>query len=83
MRGYQLGANDGPRVGLVQDAGGASPQSGSVRRSLARHSESVTAAAWLPDGQHFVTASLDKAMHIWVGLASPAPRPGPPHATRP
>ena len=48
------------------------------------HTDSVTAAAWLPDGRHVVSGGLDKLLLLWrlgspdpVTQASPPPPPPP------
>ena len=30
-----------------------------------KHADAVTSCAWLPDGQSFVSSSLDKAIYLW------------------
>ena len=34
-------------------------------RTFARHSESVVAISWLPSGEGFVSAGIDKALYLW------------------
>jgi len=34
-------------------------------RTFTKHLDAVTACAWMPDGEHFVSASVDKHLYVW------------------
>lgn len=39
---------------------------GECIKSIDKHTEAVTACAWLPCGQKFISGSFDKSVYIWV-----------------
>jgi WD40 repeat protein len=46
-------------------------QLGQLCATLARHTEPVSAAVWLPNGQRLITGSLDRTIRTWVRRPPP------------
>lgn len=42
-----------------------SNQTGACTQTFTRHNDTVTSCAWLPDGQRFVSGSVDKHIYLW------------------
>jgi len=42
-----------------------SMETGACLRTCSKHTQAVTACAWMPDSKHFVSGSLDTKIHMW------------------
>lgn len=39
---------------------------GECLHTFSKHTDAVTACAWMPDGHHFISAGVDKKIHVWA-----------------
>jgi WD40 repeat protein len=49
--------------------------SGTLKHTISKHAKPVTACAWLPDSQRFVTGGHDRHMYMWDVSGNEVNRP--------